>query len=45
MQENARLILGLRAAGWDDKKIADFILYIESGDEQYKPTEDKKEAE
>lgn len=37
MQENARLILGLRAAGWDEKKINDFILFIESGDEQYKP--------
>lgn len=40
MQENARLILGLRAAGWDEKKINDFILYIESGDERYKPKED-----
>lgn len=37
MQETARLILGLRAAGWSDKKINDFILFIESGDERYKP--------
>ena len=37
MQENARLILGLRAKGWTDTEIADFLLYIESGDEQYKP--------
>lgn len=43
MQENARLILGLRAAGWDEKKINDFILFIESGEEQYKPTPEKKE--
>lgn len=37
MQENARLILGLHAAGWTDTEIADFLLYIESGDERYKP--------
>ena len=37
MQENARLILGLRAKGWTDTEIADFLLYIESGEEQYKP--------
>ena len=40
MQENARLILGLRDAGWDEKRINDFMLYIESGDEQYKPKKD-----
>ena len=39
MSEAARLILGLRAAGWDEKSINDFILYIETGDEQYKPKE------
>ena len=43
MQENARLVLGLRAAGWDEKKINDFILYIETGEEQYKPRPDKEE--
>ena len=37
MTEASRLILGLRAAGWDDKAIADFILWIETGEEQYKP--------
>ncbi len=37
MQEASRLILGLRAAGWNEKDINDFILYIETGDEQYKP--------
>lgn len=41
MQEVARLILGLRAAGWSEEKINDFILFIESGEEQYKPTADK----
>lgn len=37
MQELARLILGLRAAGWTEKEINDFMLFIESGEEQYKP--------
>lgn len=46
MTENARLVLGLRAAGWSEKKINDFILYIETGEEQYKPKPDgKKKAE
>ena len=37
MQETSRLILGLRAAGWDNDKITDFILWVETGDEKYKP--------
>lgn len=37
MSEVARLILGLRAAGWDEKAINDFILWVETGDEKYKP--------
>lgn len=37
MQEAARVILGLRAAGWGEKEINDFILYIETGDEKYMP--------
>lgn len=41
MQENARLVLGLRAAGWSEKKINDFILYIETGEDQYKPDSDE----
>lgn len=45
MQESARLILGLRAAGWSEKKINDFILFIESGEEQYKPGKDGEEEE
>ncbi len=39
MSEAARLIIGLRAAGWNEKDINDFILFIETGDEQYKPKE------
>lgn len=42
MQENARLVLGLRAAGWSEKKINDFLLYIKTGDDRYKPTPDKE---
>lgn len=37
MTEVARIILGLRADGWDEKKINDFMLFIETGEEQYKP--------
>jgi hypothetical protein len=42
MTETARLILGLRAAGWNEKDINDFILYIETGDERYKPEKAKE---
>ena len=44
MQEVARLLLGLRADGWDEKKINDFLLWIETGEEQYKPNSDGKEG-
>lgn len=37
MSEAARIIIGLRAAGWPEKDINDFILWIETGEEQYKP--------
>lgn len=37
MTENARLILGLKSAGWTEKEINDFILYIATGEDQYKP--------
>ena len=37
MSEASRVILGLRAAGWPEKDINDFILWIETGDEQDKP--------
>ncbi|MBD5101143.1 MAG: hypothetical protein HDT27_00305 [Subdoligranulum sp.] len=42
MQEMARFVLGLRSAGWDEKKINDFVLFIETGEEQYKPGDDKE---
>lgn len=45
MTEVARLLLGLRAAGWTEKEINDFVLYIESGDEQYKPTNKREKSE
>ena len=43
MQEASRIIPGLRAAGRDDKSITDYILWIETGDERYKPAEKKKD--
>jgi hypothetical protein len=39
MTEASRIILALRAAGWNEKDINDFILYVETGEEQYKPKE------
>jgi hypothetical protein len=45
MTEVARLLLGLRAAGWTEKEINDFMLYIKSGEEQYKPTPKNGKAE
>lgn len=41
MQQTARLILGLRAAGWSDEKNNNFMLYMRSGGEQYKPGSDQ----
>ncbi len=35
--EATRIILGLREAGWGEKEINDFILWVETGKEQYKP--------
>ena len=40
MQENARLALGLRALGLNDTEIVNFLLWIETGEEQYKPNND-----
>lgn len=37
MTEVARMILGLRAAGWSEEAINNFLLWIETGEEQYKP--------
>ena len=42
MQEVARLLIGLRADGWSEKNINDFLLFIETGDEQYKPNGEKE---
>lgn len=39
MSEAARIIIGLRAAGWDEKSINDFILWIETGNEIYMPAQ------
>ena len=42
MCESSRLILGLRSKDWTDTEIADFIIWIETGEEQYRPKEDPK---
>ena len=39
MQETSRLILALRSKGWTDTEINNLILYMETGEEQYKPKE------
>lgn len=36
--ENARLISGLRSAGWGDAAIGDFLIWVALGEERYKPT-------
>lgn len=41
MQENARLALGLRALGLSDTDIVNFLLWIETGEDQYKPSNDQ----
>lgn len=43
--ESSRLIIGLRSKGWTDKEITDLILWIETGDEQYRPTNDAGEQQ
>lgn len=42
IQEVSRIIIGLRAVGWTDKAINDFILWIQTGDEHYKPSQDNQ---
>ena len=42
MQENSRLILGLRAKGWTDTEINDLVLWIETGNEKYNPENQEK---
>lgn len=41
MQENFRLIEALQSAGWTAEQIIDLIKYVESGEEQYKPKQEK----
>lgn len=38
ISESSRLILGLRLKGWNDTDITNFILWIGTGDEAYRPT-------
>ena len=45
MTENSRFIKGLRSAGWTEKEINDFMLYIESGEEEFMPKPKKEKAE
>ena len=45
MSESARVILGLRSKGWSDTEIADFILWVETGEEQYRPKQDEPKPE
>lgn len=45
MQENYRLIEALESAGWTAQEIVSLIhlfKYVESGEEQYKPTKSQK---
>lgn len=42
MSETARLIVGLRERGMSDKEIVDLILFVETGEEQYKPKDEKE---
>ncbi len=41
-QETIRLKLGLRSAGFSEKAIDDFIIFLKTGDERYKPEPDEK---
>ncbi|MBQ9438932.1 MAG: hypothetical protein IJU50_11460 [Lachnospiraceae bacterium] len=45
MTENVRFIFGLRRAGWTEKEINDFIIYIGSGNEDYAPKERNREKD
>ena len=43
MGKASRIILGLRAAGWANDEILDFILWIATGEEQYRPRSSKQQ--
>ena len=40
--QSGNMILDLRAKGWSDTEITNYILWIETGEEQYKPNEVKE---
>lgn len=41
LSASARLIAGLRTKGWNDTEIIDFLLWLGTGEEQYRPKGDK----
>ena len=41
--ENSRMILALRDKGWTDTEKNNFILWLETGEEQYRPKPVKTE--
>ena len=45
MQEMARLIEGLRALGLNGDELADFLLWVESGDKSKLPKREKKDTQ
>ena len=44
MQELTRFIIGLRSAGVTDEEIVDLLMYIESGEEKYKPNKEDQQV-
>lgn len=40
MAEAARLMKGLRLANWDDTRIVNFVIWVETGDPEYEPKAD-----
>ena len=40
MSESSRIMIGLRAKGWSDTEIVNFCLWVETGEEQYRPKEE-----
>lgn len=45
MTEVARLLEGLRKAGWDDTQIVNFTIWVETGKPEYAPTFEPSPAE
>lgn len=44
MAETSRLMKGLRLANWDDTRIVDFVIWVETGDPEYEPKPEAKNA-